>query len=83
MGTAQKDVSRKRLRGGGVGGVFLTSLRTPLSERLEQAKYTLFPSFGQRDEILLQWTLLLSTLLCELHCIRYNKALGMNIALKG
>ena len=61
----------------------LTSLRIPLSERLEQAKYILFPSFEQRDEILLQWTLLLSTLLCELYCIRYDKALGMNIALKG
>ena len=61
----------------------LTSLRTPLSERLEQVEYTLFPSFGQSGKIILQWTLLRSTLSCELHCIRYDKALGMNIALKG
>ena len=44
MGTAQRDVSRNKQRGGGLGGPpffshSLTSRRTPLSERLEQASH--------------------------------------------
>ena len=42
LGQCQKDVSRKKKQGGGVGGIFSRSFplrRTPQSERLEQATH--------------------------------------------